>query len=72
MLDPVFNSAIVLYSRFAGSQCGSSAIFGAALFAATLPSGGIAEAASAGALAAASWFATQPLLKHVIGGIHGV
>jgi hypothetical protein len=70
MLDPL-NNIMVLYSRFAGSQFGSSAIFGGALFAATIRSGGIAEAASAGALAAASWFATQPLLKQVIGGIHG-
>jgi hypothetical protein len=71
MIDPVFNNIMVLYSRFAGSQFGSSLIFGGALFAATIPSGGIAEAVSAGALAAASWFATHPLLKHVIGGIHG-
>jgi hypothetical protein len=60
-----------LYSRFAGSQLGSSAIFGGALFAASISSGRITEAASAGALAAASWFATQPLLKSLIGGIHG-
>ena len=70
MLDPVFNTIMVLYSRFASSQFGSSAIFGGALFAATIPSGGIAEAATAGALAAASWFATVPLLKRVIGGVH--
>jgi hypothetical protein len=69
MLD--LTSIKVLYFHFVGSQFGSSAIFGGALFAATIPSGGIAEAAIAGALAAASWFATQPLLKSVIGGIHG-
>jgi hypothetical protein len=62
---------IDLYSRFVASPLGSSAIFGGALFAAAIPSGGITEAASAGALAAASWFATQPLLKSLIGGIHG-
>ena len=71
MLHPIFSNIMVLYSRFAGSQFGSSTMFGGALFAATIPSGGIAEAASAGAPAAASWFATQPLLKSVIGGIHG-
>jgi hypothetical protein len=71
MLDPVFNNIRGLYSSFASSQFGSSVIFGGALFATTVPSGGLAEAASTGALAAVSWFATQPLLKRVIGGIHG-
>jgi hypothetical protein len=71
MFDPILNNFVALYSRLAASQLGSSAMFGGALFAATLSSGGIAEAASSGALAAASWFATQPLLKRVVGGRHG-
>ena len=62
---------VSFHSRFAGSHLGSSALFGAAFFAATLASGGLAEAASVGAAAAASWFATQPLLKRIIQGIHG-
>ena len=69
--DHIFTGVVTFYSRFAGSQLGSSAIFGGALFVATVASGSITEAASAGALAAASWFAIQPLLKRVIGGIHG-
>ena len=59
------------YSRFAGSHLGSSALFGAAFFAASLASDGLAEAATVGAAAAASWFATQPLLKRLAQGIHG-
>ena len=58
-----------LYDRVAGSQLGSSALFGGAFFTATLASDGLAEAATAGALAAASWFAALPLLKRVIEGI---
>ncbi len=60
-----------LYARFAGSHLGSSALFGGAFFAATLGSDGLAGAASAGALAAVAWFGIQPLLKRVIGGLHG-
>ncbi len=71
MLQDKDHLLTTLYSRFAGSQLGSSALFGGALFAATLSSGGVADAASAGALAAASWFGAQPLLRRVIGGIHG-
>ena len=59
------------YSRFAGSQLGSSALFGGAFFAATLASDGFAPALSAAAAAAASWFAAMPLLKRAIQGIHG-
>ena len=60
-----------LYTRFAGSQFGSSAMFGGALFAATLPSEGLAEALVAGSVAAASWLATLPVLKRLIAGIAG-
>jgi hypothetical protein len=62
---------VSFYSRFAGSQLGSSALFGGAFFAATLASGGLTEAATVGGAAAASWLAAQPLLKRVIQGIHG-
>jgi hypothetical protein len=60
-----------LYSRIAGSHLGSSLLFGGAFFAATLPTEGLSQAAVAGALASASWLGVQPLLKRVIGGIHG-
>ncbi len=60
-----------LYARFAGTQLGSSAMFGGAFFVATLASDGLAAAATAGALAAASWFGAMPLLKRAIGGIQG-
>jgi hypothetical protein len=55
-----------IYQRFAGTQLGSSAIFGGSFFAVTLASGSLADAATAGALAAASWFAAQPLLRRII------
>ncbi len=57
-----------LYRSIAASQAGSSLLFGAALFAACLPSGTLAEAAGAGALAAASWFATVPAIRRLTGG----
>jgi hypothetical protein len=60
-----------LYSRFAASQLGSSAMFGAAFFLTALASDGLSEAIAAGALAAASWFASQPLLKRLIGATSG-
>ena len=59
------------YTRFAGSQLGSSALFGGAFFAATLASDGLVPALSVGAAATASWFAAMPLLKRAIQGIHG-
>ena len=55
-----------LYERIAGSSLGSSALFGGAFFAATAPADGLAQAATAGALAAASWLAALPLLKRII------
>jgi hypothetical protein len=57
-----------MYKRIAGSQFGSSLLFGAALFAACMPSGGLAEAAGAGAAAAASWFASVPAIRRLAGG----
>jgi hypothetical protein len=60
-----------LYSRLGASQLGSSAMFGGAFFLATLASDGLHEAMTAGALAAASWFASQPLLKRLIGAASG-
>ena len=60
-----------LYSRVAASQLGSSAMFGGAFFFAILASDGLSEAAAAGALAAASWFASLPLLKRLIGAASG-
>ena len=59
-----------LYSRFAGSQFGSSALFGGAFFAATLVADGAGQALATGAAAAAAWFAVQPLLKRLVEGIH--
>jgi hypothetical protein len=56
-----------LYQRFAGSQFGSSLIFGTSFFAATFAADGAVEAATTGSLAALSWFTAQPLLKHLIG-----
>ena len=60
-----------LYSRIAGSQLGSSALFGGAFFAATYPADGLAEALTLAGAAAAAWLAAMPLLKRVIEGIHG-
>ena len=56
-----------LYSRIAGSQLGSSLLFGGAFFASSLTSDGVAEAATVAALAAASWFAAVPLLRRMTG-----
>ena len=60
-----------LYARFAGSHLGSSALFGGAFFAATLATDGVTQAATAGALAFGSWFASMPLLKRAIGAASG-
>ena len=60
-----------IYSRIAGSQLGSSALFGGAFFAATLASDGLVQAATVGGAAAVSWLAVMPLLKRAIQGIHG-
>ena len=62
-----FNTVMALYSRVAGSQLGSSLLFGGAFFAGTVASDGLAEAATVGALATASWFATVPLLRRLTG-----
>ena len=60
-----------LYRQIARSHFGSSAMFGGLFFAATVPSDGLAEAGTMGVLAAAAWFATHPLIKRIIGAIHG-
>jgi hypothetical protein len=60
-----------LYRQIARSHLGSSAMFGGLFFAATVPSDGVAEAAAVGALAAAAWFASHPLIKRIIGAVHG-
>ena len=60
-----------LYSRLAGSHLGSSVLFGGAFFATTLASDGVSAAATAGAIAAASWFASVPLLKRLSGASAG-
>jgi hypothetical protein len=60
-----------LYQRIAGSHLGSSALFGGAFFGAAAPVDGLTQAAIAGSLAAASWFATVPLLKRLISGVAG-
>ncbi len=57
-----------LYSRFAGSHLGSSALFGGSFFVVTFAAEGLAQAAVAGSIAAVSWFAIVPLLKRVTGG----
>jgi hypothetical protein len=62
---------VSFYSRFVGSQLGSSTLFGGAFFAEIFPSDGFVEAAAVGGAAAASWFAAMPLLKRAIQGIHG-
>ena len=62
---------VSIYSRFAGSQLGSSGLFGGAFFATTLASDGLVQALSVGGAAAASWFAVVPLLKRITQGIHG-
>ena len=56
-----------LYARLAGTQLGSSTVFGGAFFAATLGSDGFVEAATVGVVASVSWLATLPILKRVIG-----
>ena len=56
-----------LYSRIAGTQLGSSALFGGAFFASTLASDGLTDAVTFGAAAATAWFASVPLLKGLIG-----
>ena len=60
-----------LYRYIAGSHLGSSAMFGGLFFAATAPFDGLTEGATMGALAAAAWFASRPLIKRIIGGVHG-
>ncbi len=60
-----------LYRSIARSHLGSSAMFGGLFFAATGPSDGFADAAAMGALAAAVWFASHPLIKRISGAIHG-
>ena len=60
-----------LYRTIAGSHLGSSALFGGLFFAATVPCDGVAEAATMGALAAAAWFASHPLIERIIGAVHG-
>jgi hypothetical protein len=62
---------VSLYMRWAGSQLGSSALFGGVMFAGTLPSDGLQEAAIVGLTAAAAWIATLPLLKRLVTGIAG-
>jgi hypothetical protein len=62
---------VSLYRQIARSHLGSSALFGTLFFAATAPSDGVAEAATMGAVAAAAWFAGHPLLKRILGAIHG-
>jgi hypothetical protein len=59
---------VSIYSRFAGTQLGSSLLFGGAFFSGTVATDGLAQAVDAAALAAASWFAAMPLLKRAIGG----
>ena len=56
-----------LYHRFAGSQFGSSALFGGAFFAGTVATDGVAEAALVALTAAGAWLATHPLLKRIVG-----
>ncbi len=57
-----------LYARIAGSQLGSSLLFGSAFFAATVAADGIAQAAATGSVAAAAWFGIVPLLRRAAGG----
>ena len=59
------------YNRIAGSQLGSSLLFGSLFLASAASSADLAEATVTGALAAASWFAAFPLLKRMIGAVHG-
>jgi hypothetical protein len=56
-----------LYHRVAGSQLGSSALFGGAFFASTVSTDGVAEATFVGMMAAGAWFASLPLLKLIVG-----
>jgi hypothetical protein len=58
-------------ARILETHLGSSALFGGAFFVTTFASDGFAQAMAAGAMASASWFAAAPLLRRVIGGIHG-
>jgi hypothetical protein len=58
---------VKLYARVAGSQLGSSILFGGAFFAAGFATDGFAEALTSGSLAAAAWFAIVPVLKRVAG-----
>jgi hypothetical protein len=60
-----------LYEHIAGSHLGSSALFGGAFFASDLMNGSVIEAAATGAVAAASWLASLPLLKRIIGAAAG-
>jgi len=59
------------YNRIAGSQLGSSLLFGGLFLATGAASTDLSEAAMTGALAAGSWFAAFPLLKRLIGAMHG-
>jgi hypothetical protein len=56
-----------LYQRLAGSQLGSSAVFGSAFLTLGLLDGSFAQAAATGAVAAASWLAILPALKRIVG-----
>jgi hypothetical protein len=60
-----------LYRQIASSHLGSSAMFGALFFAATVSTDGLTDAAAMGVLAAAAWFASHPLIKRIIGAVHG-
>jgi hypothetical protein len=62
---------MILYRQIAGSHLGSSAMFGGLFFVATAPTDGLSEAATMGALAAAAWFASHPLIRRIIGAVHG-
>ena len=60
-----------LYTQIARSHLGSSLLFGAFFLVPTVVSDGFIEAASVGALAAASWFAAHPLIRRLSGALHG-
>ncbi len=60
-----------LYRHIAGSHLGSSALFGGFFFGAAAPFDSLTEAATMGALAAAAWLASYPLMKRLIGALHG-
>jgi hypothetical protein len=57
-----------LYARIAGSQFGSSILFGGVIFVSTFMADGPAAAASAGAFAATAWLGIVPLVKRLSGG----